>query len=934
MKPGLDNTGDDIQAGSDPILVRKIQHFFGSFRLQTLLTVSFIIILILAMGITGLIAFFNSQYAVSELASQLQIGISDRITDHLDNYLNTPHQINQLCYNSIILGEIDVDDTQEIKRHFQELSYQYPTVQAICYGNDKNGNYSIISIVGKPGIANGTDRFWAISPIPSLNNSYEEYLINQTGKIVERTLSYPHYDPRTRPWYQAAVRAGGPSWTPVIMWLEVGAVSVDAIRPVYTREGTLSGVLDTSLTLSGIGDFLQNLQISKNGQAFITDRSGLLIASSTIKEPYTRTNNELVRLSALESNDSIVREATRYLHTEGEAGLNLSRSQQYTVDAAGKRQLVQVTPYLDKYGLDWLIFVVIPETDFMDKINASNKLTAILIIFAVFITIILCVLLARWITHPVLSMNRSAKALARGDWESFTSLDRQDELGELSHSFKYMADQLQFSFSELKRSEKRYMCLFQSSADAILLFDGFSLLHINRAAEEMFTVSGKEVAGEDIRKLFGNIGEGIGRMIEFSLSSSDTQYQEQTFSHIDNGTEHFINIRLTHVPVDGKPLHLVHIRDITDQRRAIMVFAEQEALNESYSRIQKILELLPDPTFVIDNQGRVIFWNRSIERLTGMRSADIIGKGDLAYSIAFYESKRPLLIDIALHPEISSPDLYVKTESDGDVLKTSFWLEISGENRFFSAIAARLYDHEGEIIGSIESIRDISSTKIAEDALLITNKKLALLSSITRHDIMNKIMIVKSCLYLLKDQKPDISQNDFIATIERSIHDIEQFIGFTRIYQDLGASLPAWQDVGTAFNRATAGIDTGIVVVCNKIDDISILVDPLFEKVCYNLIENAIRHGGKLTRIDITACETGEGLKITVADDGTGIPDDLKEMIFLRGYGKNTGFGLFLTREILSISNITIFERGQEGIGCRFEIEVPKEMYKRDSGTF
>ena len=97
------------------------------------------------------------------------------------------------------------------------------------------------------------------------------------------------------------------------MWLEVGAVSMDAVVPVYTDQKDLLGVLDTSLTLSGIGEFLQNLKISKNGQAFIIEKSGLIVASSTIKEPFTRKNGELVRLSALECNNSVISTAARYL---------------------------------------------------------------------------------------------------------------------------------------------------------------------------------------------------------------------------------------------------------------------------------------------------------------------------------------------------------------------------------------------------------------------------------------------------------------------------------------------------------------------------------------------------------------------------------------------------------------------------------------------
>ncbi|MFH0966239.1 MAG: ATP-binding protein, partial [Methanobacteriota archaeon] len=118
------------------------------------------------------------------------------------------------------------------------------------------------------------------------------------------------------------------------------------------------------------------------------------------------------------------------------------------------------------------------------------------------------------------------------------------------------------------------------------------------------------------------------------------------------------------------------------------------------------------------------------------------------------------------------------------------------------------------------------------------------------------------------------------------------------------------------------------IIININVQGISILIDPLFEKVCYNLVENAIRHGDHLTRIDITAHETCEGVRISVEDDGFGVPDDLKETIFERGFGKNTGFGLFLARDILSLSDITISERGQYGSSCRFDIDVPKGKFR------
>lgn len=218
---------------------------------------------------------------------------------------------------------------------------------------------------------------------------------------------------------------------------------------------------------------------------------------------------------------------------------------------------------------------------------------------------------------------------------------------------------------------------------------------------------------------------------------------------------------------------------------------------------------------------------------------------------------------------------------------------------------------------------------MAEDALLMANRKLNLLSSITRHDIMNKIMITKGFLFFLDETGLNQEQTDHVASIRQTMEEIERFIEFTRTYQELGLRLPVWQDIGETFRNVARGFSKNATIDI-LVTGVSILADSLFEKVCYNLIENAVRHGKNLTRIEVSARETDEGIRISVQDDGEGIPDDEKDLIFERGYGKNTGFGLFLTREILSLSGITITETGKFKEFCRFEIDVPRGKFRRD----
>lgn len=917
-KPPPDGPG---QSDSD-----KRCFFFGKYKLQTVLALTFVSVVMLAVSLTWFVTIQTNQYAVSDLAGQIQDKVTDRIDDQISGYLKTPHLVNKFCSDSINLGHIDIHDSSGILFHFRELSLQFDSIEAICFGSQENGNYTIISRVGAPGLANGTERFYGVSNSLT-NHSFIEYRLLPDGEVGEETLMIPEYDPRTRSWYQAAVEAEGPAWTPVYMWLE-GVVSIDAVNPVYSDQGTLIGVVDTSLTLGGIGDFLHALNISENGEAFIIDRSGMLIAASSVSTPYKQVDDKLQRISAFECDEPVIQNITQFIYSGLGKDLNVSGRERFTIDINGGSQLVQVSPFKDSYGLDWLVVVVIPESDFTAKIQAHNKNTFFILLLSVIATIILCIILARHITRPVLAMNESAKALARGDFESWTKLDREDELGELSHSLKSMADHLRTMFTSLKSSEERYMSLFQASVDAVILCKHEYVVEINRAAEEMFSLSGKTATGKKISGLLDDIGPIISQMIEPLENAGQVQYDSRIITRVKNGYEQYLDIRVSGVTSDGENLSLVHIRDITMERRAIFSLAEKEALHEAYSRIEMILELLPDPVFVIDNNGMILFWNRAMEKITGHDSKEMIHNDYYTKIFSHYSMNRPLLIHLALNPELINDDLDPPVERSGEVLSSSYWVDTDGKMRYYSMIAAPLHDHDGRIFGAIESLRDITIRKQTEDALLVANKKLNLLSGITRHDIRNKILVSKSFLLILEEDESNPEKLSLINRIRRSMTDIEQLVEFSKTYQEIGQKAPEWQDVGTIFSRAANQVDIGNIKVQVSLSGVSVLCDPLFEKVCYNLVENAVRHGENLTKIEVHGTRTGAGYQIIVEDDGVGIPDDDKPYIFDKGFGKNTGFGLFLIREILSLSDITITENGRYGTGSRFEMDVPAGKFR------
>ena len=228
------------------------------------------------------------------------------------------------------------------------------------------------------------------------------------------------------------------------------------------------------------------------------------------------------------------------------------------------------------------------------------------------------------------------------------------------------------------------------------------------------------------------------------------------------------------------------------------------------------------------------------------------------------------------------------------------------------------------------SLIDITERKKIEEALRTVNKKLNLLSGITRHDIINQVSAAQMFIGVIEmegELAPDSKVAKDIKIIDEILTTIEQQIAFTRDYQDLGITSPEWYQVGEVIEMV-ASPEFEQLSVENKVKTIEVYADPLFEKVIYNLFDNAVRHGEKTTTIRFYSEKTPEGLKLICEDDGVGVPDDAKEKIFRRQYYQNTGLGLFLSQEILSITGMTITETGKPGEGARFEILVPDGAYR------
>ena len=189
-------------------------------------------------------------------------------------------------------------------------------------------------------------------------------------------------------------------------------------------------------------------------------------------------------------------------------------------------------------------------------------------------------------------------------------------------------------------------------------------------------------------------------------------------------------------------------------------------------------------------------------------------------------------------------------------------------------------------------------------------------------------MGLRAFLELSKEDLKGTKHEAFIDKEDQAADAIQRQIEFTRFYQDIGVNAPKWQDAGAVIKEAVGLLSLQAIGVEVAVSGVEVFADPLIVKVFFNLMENSLRHGEQVTQMSFSSRESVEGLVITYRDNGVGISAEDKEKLFQKGFGKHTGLGLFLSREILAITGITITENGEPGKGVRFEIAVPPGAFR------
>lgn len=315
-----------------------------------------------------------------------------------------------------------------------------------------------------------------------------------------------------------------------------------------------------------------------------------------------------------------------------------------------------------------------------------------------------------------------------------------------------------------------------------------------------------------------------------------------------------------------------------------------------------------DSRFLLVSQKAEIIFHRAPDELLGSTNGDVFAP-EQAERFSRWEK------DVATLPSGEYREYTEEAEGEGGTL--TYMILLFPIHRAGDA----------PLIGGFAM--DVTQIRMEKEALIRAHKKMKILSSITRHDITNKISLLLAYAQIIREHYAnDPEMMEIIRKQSSAVNAIRHQIEFTKIYQEMGYQAPRWHKASLVLIYAASHLDFSGVRLKNRLENLELFADPMLEKVFYNLLENSLQHGVNITGIEADSEEREDSCFIYFRDDGVGIPEERKDLIFGSDFGREKGLGLFLVREILGITKITIREIGTPGKGALFEIRIPIGKYR------
>lgn len=454
---------------------------------QALLTIPFLLELFVVISLVGLVSDINSQRSVKEIVEQLNEETSERVYQRIQLYLTTPHLINELNYKDYESGEVNLSDNAALERRFwnQINSFQAAN-QDGSPQSDLNKSVNNIYFARANGTLHGAEynkakkqpRIMIMRADSTTSNILKLFVATKDGKATDQSETRSNkpendggkYDARDRPWFDNVNSGDTPSWSTIYGdFTDPKSLVITATRPVFDSKGNLVGIFASDLLFSEINEFLENLDISKNGRVFLVTRDGEILNSPS-KPPLNTaistgsTNKPSLQKLGNSKNDLLdsaafcLRNEYKDLGIESLGFLNEIQEEKSLECKSSATFFLQVRPITDEHGLDWLMLLIIPKSDVMGQVYRNRSSTLVFLILALGITAWIGIMTARWLAQPVLKLKEATSLLSDSIDQDLPPIEVKNpsELGALADSFQHMAERLKKSFLNQKKLSLAY----------------------------------------------------------------------------------------------------------------------------------------------------------------------------------------------------------------------------------------------------------------------------------------------------------------------------------------------------------------------------------------------------------------------------------------------------------------------------------------------
>jgi PAS domain S-box-containing protein len=471
--------------------------------------------------------------------------------------------------------------------------------------------------------------------------------------------------------------------------------------------------------------------------------------------------------------------------------------------------------------------------------------------------------------------------------------------------------------ASLRQSEEQFRQLFSSMPSGVAVYEAvengedFVFRDFNSAAEKIEKVSKTDILGKRVTEVFPKVKSfGIFEVFQRVWRTGQPEYYPVAFYKDEKDIGSWRENWVFKLP-NGNIIAIYN--DISERMKTDV------ALRQERNMLESVTAASGAGLVIISKDYHVLWANDFIKRYKG----DTIGK--LCYA-SLNSLDTPCqecgVAKIYAGKTILDSHEYCSATVDGN----PYWVEI---------VAIPLTDENGNVTSAVEIAVDITERKKNEEKLResiykneLINEKLKVVGRLTRHDVSNKLMVVKSNMYMLKKQigdNPKLAK--YLEGIDSAIDQSDKMFEFSRFYEKIGVEKPSKIDVAQCFNQASTLLSSlGTIRIVNDCEGLEVMADSLLKQLFYNFLDNSLKHGEKVTEIRLYYTKEGDGLKLSYEDNGVGIPEADKPKLFHEGFstGKSTGLGLFLIKKMVEVYGWTISEEGEPGKGAKFNITIPK----------